>query len=135
VQPHTPSFGFTATGQGPASSGPAGAVPSRALGGPDQLGGAATAASPQAGAAPQHKTPHGGDLTVHVEALLALRDGEAVRRYRARLDDETARRVINDPRIPKERRGALSLAKAFAGNPRYGETSKIIPVDSTPEQG
>ena len=134
MQPHTPSFGFTATGQGPVSGGAHGAVPGRALGGPDRPV-AAQPASPQAGAAPQHKTPHGGDLTVHVEALLALRDGEAVRRYRARLDDETARRVINDPRIPKERRGALSLAKAFAGNPRYGETSKIIPVDSTPEQG
>jgi len=124
MQPHTPSFGFTATtaGQGPVPGGPIGAV----------QGGISADRPPGLEAQPVAPQP---DITAHVEALLGLRDGEGVRRYRAQLDDETARRVINDPRIPKERRGALSLAKAFAGNPRYGETSKIIPVDSTPEQG
>lgn len=132
MQPHTPAFGFTTTAARGGSSGPAGAVPSGNLGGSPPWGPnkpvAAQPASPPV-------APLGSDITAHVEALLALRDGEGVRRYRAQLDDETARRVINDPRIPKERRGALSLAKAFAGNPRYGETSKIIPVDSTPKEG
>jgi len=47
-------------GQGPASSGPAGAVPGSDPGGPDQPGGAAPATSPQAEPPSHIKAPRGG---------------------------------------------------------------------------
>lgn len=61
-----------------------------------------------------------------VDQLLQRRTGAGIKDLRRLMDKETARAVINHPRLTPEKRAAISLALNFGGADRWGRGDSCV---------